>query len=102
MSLQPPPSVSWNGDPLGYQVYYGRLSQIQQDEENYHKVTVTYPTTNVALTDLDIKNYYEVKVRSFNGKGHGPFSIPVDVYVGEAGRLLITKLAHFNWKTLLC
>ncbi len=53
-------------------------------------MTVTYPTTNVELTNLLIDNYYEVKVNAFNGKGHSPFSIPVDVYVGEAGTSQLT------------
>lgn len=87
--------MSWNGDPLGYMVYYERHSKIQQDPQDYQQVTVTYPTTNVELTNLLIDNYYEVKVNAFNGKGHGPFSIPVDVFVGEAGKIKIL-LTHYH------
>ncbi len=93
--------MSWNGDPLGYQIWYGRLAQIQQDSENYQQLTVTYPTTNVELTNLLHDNYYEVKVNAFNGKGHGPFSTPVDIYVGEAGKHCIIKAISNQAVTIL-
>lgn len=93
MFMQPPSEESWNGNQLGYQVWYSQLAQIQQDMNNYQQVTVAYPTTSVELTNLMQNLYYEIKVNAFNNKGHGPFSRPFDVFVGEAGKFCFDQ--HF-------
>ena len=94
--LQAPPTDSWNGDLLGYQVWYNQLQsshttrtrRTRDTESNgYEPVTVTFPITQVELTNLVADVYYEFQVNAFNGKGHGPLSAPVDVYVGEAGKI---------------
>ena len=89
MRQQPLAALEWNGDRLGYEVWYRQLAGhvSSMPGATYSPVQVTYPLTSIELTNLMADVYYEVKVNAFNGRGHGPFTRPVDVYVGEAGKL---------------
>ena len=51
-------------------------------------VTVPYPLSQAMLTNLRVGVTYEVKVAMFSNNGYGPFSHPVDVYIGIAGKIV--------------
>ena len=60
---------------------------------NYQSVDVAYDVNTKLLTGLEIDRDYEIKVACYNTMGQGPFSQPLVVYVGEAGRF-VTSHAH--------
>ena len=51
-------------------------------------VTVTYPLSHAMLTNLRVGVTYEVKVAMFSNSGYSPFSQPIDVYIGIAGKMI--------------
>ena len=86
---QPPPASSWNSDPIGYQVWYAPLQlQKERTDINYHRETVFYPDTHIHLNKLMKGFSYELKVAAYGTYGLGPFTVPYDIFVGEAGKMI--------------
>lgn len=85
MFSQPPPHSSWNGDLLGYKVWYRPLVYNSTVETPPQPADIGWTLGEMELVNLQKGQLYEVKVGAFNARGHGPLSTPIDVYVGEAG-----------------
>ena len=84
---QPPPDASWNGQPVGYQVWYAPLQYVLTGSDaNYQQQTVMFTHTRILLSNLALHQDYEVKVAALGVMGLGPFTQPYDIYVGEAGK----------------
>ena len=90
LALQPMSSeTSWNGDPIGYQVWYVKVDSRRTgpvSDDSYHVIGVTYPQTRIVLSNLASYSLFEVKVATVNSIGRGPFSSPTDVFVGDASK----------------
>ena len=84
--LQPPSRASQNGELLGYKVWYGKLSYNNSEVTEAEYGDIGWTMHEMELITLIRGQLYEVKVNAFNARGHGPYSTPVDVYVGEAGQ----------------
>ena len=56
-------------------------------DNNYQSVAVDFEVNARLLTNLEIRADYEIKVAAYNSRGIGPFSQPVFVFVGEAGKI---------------
>ena len=64
----PPPTQSWNGDLLGYKIYYWAL-----DGSHGNQVKTVAATENEAiLTDLKMYTEYGLVMLAFNAAGDGP------------------------------
>lgn len=77
-------SKNYYGRNFGYIVAFRRL-----DSPEWMKVTVANPQAkHYVHKDSTIPPFteFEVKVKAFNSKGEGPFSIPASIYSAQDGR----------------
>ncbi len=89
-TFQAPPYASWNGDPLGYQIWYGIRELVEQDEIYYEQVTVNYRFSQVLLSDLQQNTSYVIKMRAYNFLGNGPFSDTMDTFTQKMGEAILS------------
>lgn len=77
------PTEAWNGDLLrpGYRVEHCPVGEARDCRS---RDVLGREDGTLTLDDLQRDRMYEVRVRAFNGRGLGPASRPVTVYVGEA------------------
>ena len=60
-----------------------------QESSSQEYKSVPYPETSLLLEDLQIDTNYEVRMTTYNSKGIGPFSRPLEFFVGEAGKTVM-------------
>ncbi|CAD5116334.1 DgyrCDS5234 [Dimorphilus gyrociliatus] len=78
-----PPKTEWNSNRISsYVVKYGPL-QWPTSEAGYNQPVVDNAKT-IELQNLRKHTLYEIRVRARNSMGDGPWSQPIDIYVGEA------------------
>ncbi|XP_071796641.1 protein sidekick-2-like isoform X2 [Asterias amurensis] len=82
VSWTAPPTDTHNGPLLGYRIYYKELQN--DDAASLERVTTDPALLEFLLTNLVRYQDYEFKVRSYNVRGAGPYSLPVTDYVGVA------------------
>ncbi|XP_033119268.1 protein sidekick-2-like isoform X2 [Anneissia japonica] len=80
ISWQPPPSDTLNGQLQGYRITFRKLP----DGDFTERIVSDKSVTEYELTNLERYVEYEVKVDAYNSEGHGPYSVPETVFVGEA------------------
>ncbi|KAK3593323.1 hypothetical protein CHS0354_031382 [Potamilus streckersoni] len=86
VTWQQPPTSSWNGDLLGYYIVY----RIAEPSSPVSQEQVAYPKQEKILAGLVKKVNYEFRIAAFNIEGEGPSSVPVTIFVGEAGKITLS------------
>ena len=84
LTFQALPHSAWNGSPVGYQIMFTKLVHSRPVESPQFEPVFS---TSKELTNLAEGYDYDIRVSAYNSAGNGPFSPPVDVYVGEAGKI---------------
>ncbi|XP_063627962.1 cell adhesion molecule Dscam2-like [Cydia splendana] len=87
LAWQPPPSSSWNGELLGYSVWWwasadGTLSGGANVGMEF--ATVRGQITKYTIEGLEHYTRYSVSVRAFNSAGAGPATAPVNTLTQES------------------
>ncbi|OBS57847.1 hypothetical protein A6R68_11025 [Neotoma lepida] len=122
MSLQPPRDESLNGLLQGYRIYYRELesetsmgpeaktlkspSALRAEltaQSSFKTVNSSSTLTTYELTHLKKYRRYEVIMTAYNIIGESPASVPVEVFVGEAGlvysnRALCSAQQIYYWE----
>ncbi|XP_071965988.1 protein sidekick-2-like isoform X2 [Antedon mediterranea] len=75
-----PPSDTLNGQLKGYRITFRKLPNGDFTE----RIVPDKQASEYELTNLERYVEYEVKVDAYNIEGHGPYSVPETVFVGEA------------------